>query len=57
VLAGFTLTVPDQETVVIIGYSGTGKSVALKHVVGLLQPDAGTSSLTVVRCRRSSATP
>ena len=40
VLAGFTLTVPDQETV-IIGYSGTGKSVALKHVVGLLQPDAG----------------
>jgi len=27
--------------VVIIGYSGTGKSVALKHVVGLLQPDAG----------------
>src|SRR5207245_356124 len=38
---GFTLTVPDQETVVIIGYSGTGKSVALKHVVGLLQPDAG----------------
>jgi phospholipid/cholesterol/gamma-HCH transport system ATP-binding protein len=26
---------------VIIGYSGTGKSVALKHIVGLLQPDAG----------------
>jgi phospholipid/cholesterol/gamma-HCH transport system ATP-binding protein len=26
---------------VIIGYSGTGKSVALKHVVGLLLPDAG----------------
>jgi len=26
---------------VIIGYSGTGKSVALKHVVGLLAPDAG----------------
>jgi phospholipid/cholesterol/gamma-HCH transport system ATP-binding protein len=41
VLTGFTLTVPDQETVAIIGYSGTGKSVALKHVVGLLQPDAG----------------
>jgi phospholipid/cholesterol/gamma-HCH transport system ATP-binding protein len=41
VLAGFTLDVPDGETVVIIGYSGTGKSVALKHVVGLLQPDAG----------------
>jgi phospholipid/cholesterol/gamma-HCH transport system ATP-binding protein len=41
VLAGFTLDVPDGETVVIIGYSGTGKSVALKHVVGLLHPDAG----------------
>lgn len=41
VLAGFTLHVKDGETIVIIGYSGTGKSVALKHVVGLLQPDAG----------------
>jgi phospholipid/cholesterol/gamma-HCH transport system ATP-binding protein len=41
VLAGFTLDVADGETVVIIGYSGTGKSVALKHVVGLLHPDAG----------------
>jgi len=41
VLAGFTLDVPDGETVVIIGYSGTGKSVALKHVVGLLHADAG----------------
>lgn len=41
VLDGFTLEVRDQETIVIIGYSGTGKSVALKHVVGLLQPDAG----------------
>ena len=41
VLTGFTLTVADRETVAIIGYSGTGKSVALKHVVGLLQPDAG----------------
>ena len=41
VLDGLTLRVPDGETTVIIGYSGTGKSVALKHVVGLLQPDAG----------------
>src|SRR2546430_17106718 len=31
VLAGFTLTVPDQETVVIIGYSGTGK-IGRAHV-------------------------
>lgn len=41
VLDGFTLEVKDGETMVIIGRSGSGKSVALKHVVGLLQPDAG----------------
>ncbi len=41
VLSGMSLRVPDGETTVIIGYSGTGKSVALKHIVGLLQPDAG----------------
>jgi phospholipid/cholesterol/gamma-HCH transport system ATP-binding protein len=42
VLDGFTLDVPDGETMVIIGYSGTGKSVAIKHIVGLLEPDHGT---------------
>jgi phospholipid/cholesterol/gamma-HCH transport system ATP-binding protein len=42
VLDGFTLDVPDGETMVIIGYSGTGKSVAIKHIVGLLEPDQGT---------------
>jgi phospholipid/cholesterol/gamma-HCH transport system ATP-binding protein len=42
VLEGFTLEVPDGETTVVIGYSGTGKSVALKHVVGLLRPDQGS---------------
>jgi phospholipid/cholesterol/gamma-HCH transport system ATP-binding protein len=41
VLDGFTLEVRDGETMVIIGFSGSGKSVALKHVVGLLHPDAG----------------
>jgi phospholipid/cholesterol/gamma-HCH transport system ATP-binding protein len=41
VLDGFTLEVKDGETMVIIGLSGSGKSVALKHVVGLLHPDAG----------------
>jgi phospholipid/cholesterol/gamma-HCH transport system ATP-binding protein len=41
VLQGFSLEVPDGQTTVVIGYSGTGKSVALKHVVGLLDPDAG----------------
>jgi len=42
VLQGFTLDVADGETMVIIGYSGTGKSVAIKHVVGLLDPDSGS---------------
>jgi phospholipid/cholesterol/gamma-HCH transport system ATP-binding protein len=41
VLTDFTLDVVDGETMVIIGYSGTGKSVAIKHVVGLLTPDSG----------------
>ena len=41
VLDGFTLDVMDGETMVVIGFSGAGKSVALKHVVGLLHPDAG----------------
>lgn len=41
VLRGLSLEIRDAETVVIIGYSGTGKSVALKHIVGLLHPDAG----------------
>ncbi|HVT41321.1 MAG TPA: ABC transporter ATP-binding protein [Gemmatimonadaceae bacterium] len=42
VLAGFSLEVREGETMVIIGYSGTGKSVAIKHIVGLLEPDKGT---------------
>ena len=42
ILQGFTLDVAEGETMVIIGYSGTGKSVAIKHIVGLLEPDAGT---------------
>ncbi|HEY7194463.1 MAG TPA: ATP-binding cassette domain-containing protein [Gemmatimonadales bacterium] len=41
VLQGLSLKVRDGETVIIIGYSGSGKSVALKHIVGLLHPDAG----------------
>lgn len=42
VLEGFSLEVHEGETMVIIGYSGTGKSVAIKHIVGLLEPDRGT---------------
>lgn len=42
VLEGFTLDVAEGETMVIIGFSGSGKSVAIKHIVGLLEPDRGT---------------
>jgi phospholipid/cholesterol/gamma-HCH transport system ATP-binding protein len=41
VLAGVSLDVPDGENTVIIGASGSGKSVTLKLIVGLLDPDAG----------------
>jgi len=42
VLDGLDLEIPDGQTTVVIGFSGSGKSVALKHIVGLLTPDAGT---------------
>ena len=41
VLDGITLEIARGETTVIIGPSGTGKSVLLKHIVGLLKPDRG----------------
>jgi phospholipid/cholesterol/gamma-HCH transport system ATP-binding protein len=41
VLQGFTLDIPEGESMVVIGYSGSGKSVAIKHIVGLLEPDIG----------------
>jgi phospholipid/cholesterol/gamma-HCH transport system ATP-binding protein len=45
VLAGVDLEVRRRETVVVIGRSGCGKSVLLKHVVGLMAPDAGRITL------------
>jgi len=42
VLAGVDLDVERGQTVVVIGRSGGGKSVLLKHLVGLVRPDAGT---------------
>ena len=41
VLKGVNLTINKGETLVIIGRSGCGKSVLIKHIVGLLQPDSG----------------
>ncbi|MCX8050943.1 MAG: ATP-binding cassette domain-containing protein [Chlorobi bacterium] len=42
VLRGVTLTIPNGQTMCIVGKSGCGKSVLLKIVVGLLAPDRGT---------------
>jgi phospholipid/cholesterol/gamma-HCH transport system ATP-binding protein len=41
VLDGLDLTVPKGKNTVVIGGSGTGKSVLIKCVVGLLRPDSG----------------
>lgn len=41
VLAGVSLSIKAGESLVIIGASGSGKSVMLKHIVGLLRPDSG----------------
>lgn len=41
VLTGVNLEIRDGETMVIIGRSGGGKTVLLKHIIGLMQPDGG----------------
>ena len=41
VLKDISFEVSEGESVAIIGRSGTGKSVLIKHLVGLLNPDAG----------------
>ena len=41
ILRGIDLEVPRGETLAIIGRSGGGKSVLLKHLIGLMKPDAG----------------
>jgi phospholipid/cholesterol/gamma-HCH transport system ATP-binding protein len=41
ILRGMNLQVKKGETMVILGPSGTGKSVSLKHITGLIPPDTG----------------
>jgi phospholipid/cholesterol/gamma-HCH transport system ATP-binding protein len=41
VLDDFSLSIEAGKSIVVIGPSGTGKSVLLKHIVGLLRPDSG----------------
>src|SRR5829696_5144591 len=41
VLNGVDFEVREGETVALLGPSGTGKSVLLKHIIGLIKPDVG----------------
>jgi phospholipid/cholesterol/gamma-HCH transport system ATP-binding protein len=41
ILDGVNLEVQEGETMALLGPSGTGKSVLLKHIIGLIRPDAG----------------
>ncbi len=57
VLRGVNLIIPEGKVTAIIGRSGEGKSVLLKHMIGLLQPDRGEVwvngvELTSVRAKR-----
>jgi phospholipid/cholesterol/gamma-HCH transport system ATP-binding protein len=52
VLRGLDLDIATGEIMVVIGRSGGGKSVLLKHLVGLLRPDAGTVAVDGVEITR-----
>jgi phospholipid/cholesterol/gamma-HCH transport system ATP-binding protein len=55
VLDGVDFEVREGETVALLGPSGTGKSVLLKHIIGLIRPDAGSvivDDRDVVRLKR-----
>ena len=56
VLAGIDLDVTDGETVVLLGRSGQGKSVFLKHVIGLMRPDEGSLSVLGEDVTRANGT-
>lgn len=48
VLNGINLTISEKEVVAIMGKSGCGKSVLLKHIIGLLRPDEGSVVIDAV---------
>jgi phospholipid/cholesterol/gamma-HCH transport system ATP-binding protein len=55
-LDGVTLDIPRQRITAIIGLSGSGKSVMLKHMIGLLRPDRGCVKLDGADINRLSKT-
>ena len=52
ILRGINLSCPEGSTTVILGGSGAGKSVLMKHVVGLMRPDTGIVEVDGVRVDR-----
>jgi phospholipid/cholesterol/gamma-HCH transport system ATP-binding protein len=52
VLKGINLTIPDGMTYVVLGGSGSGKTVLMKHVIGLLRPDRGVVRVDGVEISR-----
>jgi phospholipid/cholesterol/gamma-HCH transport system ATP-binding protein len=57
VLQGIDLSIPVGKLTTIIGGSGSGKSVLLKHMIGLMQPDRGEVWVDDVEISRLSGTP
>lgn len=55
VLDDLDLGVPQGQSLVVLGKSGTGKSVLLKHIIGLLRPDSGTVEICGLNLWRISA--
>ena len=51
VLNGLNVAFPDDTITVVLGPSGTGKSVLIKHIIGLMFPDSGDLSCTGSRFR------
>ena len=49
VLKGITLSIPRGQTYVVLGGSGSGKTVLMKHVIGLFRPDRGTVTVNGVQ--------
>ncbi|MCL5276603.1 MAG: ABC transporter ATP-binding protein [Deltaproteobacteria bacterium] len=59
VLDGIDLTIEDGKTTVILGQTGCGKSVLIKHIIGLLRPDEGqivVNGVDITKLRRSDLT-
>jgi phospholipid/cholesterol/gamma-HCH transport system ATP-binding protein len=48
VLKGITLSIPAGQTYVVLGGSGSGKTVLMKHVIGLFKPDRGSVTVNGV---------